>query len=104
MSDREKKEQDILNQELSEDEMDTVAGGTDKCADGKFGGCFMGLGRRHSCDSEIYIKYGRPLYRPDGSLNCAATVEDGSWCGSNDACYDAEAVYLGMTDCRKAWK
>ena len=104
MSEQEKKEQEIMNQEMSQDEMETVAGGIDKCADGKFGGCFLGLGRRHSCDSEIYIKYGRPIRNPDGSMNCAATVEDGSHCGSNDACYTDEAKYFGMEDCQKAWK
>lgn len=36
---------------------------------------------------------------------CAATVEDGSWCSSNDACHTSNAIrYTGMNDCSKAWK
>ena len=36
--------------------------------------------------------------------NCASTVDDGSWCGSADACIKAAIIYRGMTDCSKAWK
>ena len=36
--------------------------------------------------------------------NCAATVEDGSFCDTNDACYTAAVWYLGKKDCAKAWK
>ena len=56
------------------------------------------------CSSDTSKKYGRPLRNPDGSTNCAATVEDGSWCGSNDACYEDEVNYMGLNDCAKAWK
>ena len=110
MSDQEKREQEIMSQEMSQDEMDTVAGG-DMCNvvteiltnerrdwlcdfNGAYVACYNGNAK----------KYGRPLYRPDGYVNCAATVEDGSHCGSNDACYEDEAVYIGMKDCYKAWK
>jgi hypothetical protein len=45
----------------------------------------------------------RPLY--GGNFpNCAATVEDGSWCERNDACYNEAVIYDGRTDCAKAWK
>ncbi|MBR5110683.1 MAG: hypothetical protein IK099_10845 [Clostridia bacterium] len=37
-------------------------------------------------------------------MNCAVTVEDGSHCGTNDACYNREVVYFGMMDCEMAWK
>ena len=42
-------------------------------------------------------------------MNCAATVEDGSWCWSNDACDDYSVDYQGMhiyliSDCHKAWE
>ena len=36
--------------------------------------------------------------------NCAATVEDGSWCSTNDACVKVAVNYQGMTDCGKAWR
>ena len=44
-----------------------------------------------------------------GFPNCAATVEEGSWCGSNDACKKDAIRYKGMencfaADCSKAWK
>ena len=74
MSDQEKKEQEILNQEMSNDEMETVAGGSDKVEGRKIGYCVMGA--YANCDEKLSIEYGRPLYRPDGSVNCAATVED----------------------------
>lgn len=35
------------------------------------------------CDWSEAIKYGRNLRNPDGTPNCAATVEDGSHCDTN---------------------
>ncbi|MBR5110682.1 MAG: hypothetical protein IK099_10840 [Clostridia bacterium] len=97
MSGQEKKEQEIMNQEMSQDEMETVAGGKRR------GNCIIGA--YINCDGDIVQKYARPLYRPDGTVNCAATVEDGSHCERNDACYSYnDAVYIGMQDCFKAWK
>ena len=92
MSDREKKEQEILNQEMSSDEMETVAGG--ECIIGAF----------QECIADVFLQYGRPILRPDGSVNCASTVEDGSHCETTDACYRSQVVYLGLKDCDKAWK
>jgi len=108
MSDQEKKEQEIMAQEMSQDEMDTIAGGWGKkgCHDTVEGGnsrCAFGA-YGSKCDSYIARNNGLLLYRPDGSVNCAATVEDGSHCNRNDACYEDEVVYLGMEDCAKAWK
>ena len=97
MSDREKKEQEIMNQEMSSEEMETVAGGG-KCD------FSMSIAREGRCWSIPAQQYGRPARRPDGSMNCAATVEDGSHCGSDDACYEDEVVYLGIVDCEKAWQ
>ena len=50
----------------------------------------------------------RDIYK-GGFPNCAATVEDGSWCGKNDACSNNAIKYKGMencfaADCSKAWK
>jgi hypothetical protein len=59
--------------------------------------------QKKSCNWEEAIKYGRLINRPDGSANCAATVEENSWCKSNDACYDDETIYLGIKECAKAW-
>ena len=96
MSDRKKREQEILNQEMSQDEMETVAGGWgNNCLDGH---------QKKTCDWNTAIAYGRPLRNPDGSMNCSATVEDGSHCWSDDACYRQEVEYMGLTDCSKAWQ
>ena len=52
--------------------------------------------------------YNRDIYK--GSFpNCAATVEEGSWCDTNDACTVSAIIYKGMencafADCAKAWK
>ena len=108
MSDQEKREQEIMNQEMSTDEMETVAGGwglkmCESTVEGGLQSCFYGsFGSK--CEIGTALKYGRPIHRPDGTMNCAATVEDGSHCGSNDACYSDEVVYLGMKECSKAWK
>ena len=52
--------------------------------------------------------FHRDIYK-GGFPNCAATVEDGSWCGTNDACVTTAIVYKGMeecsfSNCNKAWK
>lgn len=85
------KEEALFNQELSPDELDNVVGGDD----GKYNNCLQ-------C-------WGRHIYA-GGFPNCAATVEDGSWCGDNDACYSGSVVYSGMKggctffSCVRAWK
>ena len=108
MSDREKREQEIMNQEMSTDEMETIAGGVvgawDHVDPEKRTSKKCTCGAWAQCSNDPSKKYGRPLYRPDGSVNCSATVEDGSWCGSDDACYSDETIYFGMLDCEKAWK
>ena len=50
------------------------------------------------------VQFVRPIYGGNGFPNCAATVEDGSWCSTNDACYDVAIDYKGMRDCAKAWR
>ena len=56
-------------------------------------------------DSENCVKdHKRNIYGGNGFPNCAATVEDGSWCERNDACYNEAVIYDGRTDCAKAWK
>ena len=83
------KAKEVFDQEISPDDLDAVAGGA-----GNGGGCVR-------ADLRFIYSGGFP--------NCAATVEDGSFCNSNDACYDDEVDYRGMEDCvfvncNKAWK
>ena len=44
------------------------------------------------------------MYGGGSFPNCAATVEDGSWCKRNDACHDKAVDYRGMGSCKKAWR
>ena len=78
-------EEEVFKQKLSDEEFMAVSGG----------------GRGHRAE-RTPISPPRNIY--DGFPNCAATVEDGSWCDKNDACFDSDVVYLGMTSCSKAWK
>ena len=80
------KENEVLVQELSLEELASVAGGGDPSD--------------VNCTTHVY---GRNIYY-GGFPNCAATVEDGSWCGQNDACYNISVIYKFMADCSKAWK
>ena len=80
-------EKEIFEQDLSKEEMEAVAGGKGQNSDD------------HNC----YDDWARYIYVPDFP-NCAATVEDGSWCGRNDACTSDAIVYLDMKDCAKAWR
>ena len=80
----------VLGQELSPDEMD-VAGG--------LRGAMSVTLPASDC-----ISYSSRNIYDGGFPNCAATVEDGSWCGSNDACYSKGIKYVDMKDCGKAWR
>ncbi len=104
MSDEQKaREDEVFDQELSLDDLDAAAGGID-CGD---------LSRilpwqlddqwdadKDNCTRDHY----RQVYGGSGFPNCAATVEDGSWCGTNDACKKNAIEYKGMGDCSKAWR
>ena len=46
----------------------------------------------------------RDIYGGKGFPNCAASVEDGSWCGTNDACIVQAISYYNRKECPKAWK
>ena len=81
---------------MSTDEMETVAGGRKHW-------CIMGSLEEGECP-EQWSNYTQNIRKPDGSMNCAATVEDGSWCKKNDACYTDQVNYYGMDDCAKAWQ
>ena len=96
MSDQEK---EILAQEISEEDLSEVAGGkwdlyNFNCTNNH---------RRQMHLKEEFTGQGVSHYVPYFP-NCAATVEDGSWCWSNDACLDEAVVYEGMNKCSKAWE
>ena len=91
-------EEQVFKQELDDDELEAVAGG---------GGAFAkgGTGEDPEAwdkDSDHCVNHHyRDIY--DGGFpNCAATVEDGSWCDTNDACTFTAVNYQGMNDCTKA--
>ena len=93
----EKAEAGVFSQKVSEEELAGTVGGL----------CGVNGG---SCNAPAEYKANhcndmtiRHIY--EGAFaNCAATVEDGSWCGSNDACYSVEVNYVDMKDCSKAWQ
>ena len=78
-------EKEVFIQEVSDEEMEAVAGGAGKN------------------DRECVHDFERHIYDPSFP-NCAATVEDGSNCFDNDGCFADSVVYLGMKECIKAWK
>ena len=80
-----KKEDEVLAQPLSPDELEAVSGG-DQDDD------------RVNC-----VRYSERNIYLGGFPNCAATVEDGSWCDSNDACYHSMVGYYILQECQKAW-
>lgn len=80
-----KKEDEVLAQPLSPDELEAVSGG-DQDDD------------RINC-----VRYSERNIYLGGFPNCAATVEEGSFCASNDACYHSMVCYYIMQECNKAW-
>ena len=86
------KEGEVFDQEVALDELEAVAGGVQVDSD------------RDNCS----WVWKRNIYGGNGFANCAATVEDGSWCDTNDACHDMAIVYTNIkgcyfSDCSKAW-
>ena len=78
-------EKEIFEQKISEEEMNSVAGGSGESND--------------ECD----IAHQRDIYA-GGFPNCAATVEKDSWCANNDACAFDAVEYTNMKDCSRAWE
>ena len=81
-------EEEVFQQEISPEELDEVAGGQ------------ATFRNDNNCSSSEH----RYIYGGKGFPNCAATVEDGSWCDSNDACMVFAVCYREMKDCNKAWR
>ena len=89
-------EDEVFNQELSQEELENVAGG-------------KGLANRVLRRVEgprgqgCYRQDRRDIY--DGAFpNCAATVEDDSFCWTNDACVKNEVKYTNMNSCFRVWE
>ncbi len=84
-------EDKVFEQEISPEELENAAGG----------------GLLHNKKSApVYgcqINQRRDIYE-GGFPNCAATVEDGSFCNSNDACFKSAVNYTSMQSCFKAWQ
>ena len=112
MSNEEKAREDgIFSQELSLDDLDAAAGGHVRTGAGRSCGSnarstldFATGGPEDGDTSNCVNHNRRPIYGGGGFPNCAATVEDGSYCSTNDACYKAAILYDGRTDCAKAWR
>lgn len=80
------KEDNVLSQELSPDELEAVSGGD------------------QDDDLKNCVRYSERNIYLGGFPNCAATVEDGSFCSSNDACYHSMVGYYILVECNKAWR
>lgn len=91
MSDNEKKrEEEVFSQPVSDEEMTNATGGVENyCTLVHHDNC-SGTNRR-----EIYS---------NGFPNCAATVEAGSKCYTNDACKYSAVQYCDMKKCDRAWE
>lgn len=72
------KEAAIMNRELDDAELDAVSGGT--------GFITEGAEHRGGCQYNFWVQ------------ECAATVEKGSWCGSNDYCAKWDVQYSTLTN------
>ncbi len=91
MSEKEKKEEKVFSQEVSKDELESISGG----------GCHVPEMAKREDDPNRCVSIHK---RDINEAGCAATVESGSFCYENDACFESSVVYNGMKDCRKAWK
>ena len=89
------REEAVLGQELSPDEMEAMTGG--------IAGVRDGADCDHPQSINCYSWETRYIYEKSFP-NCAATVEDGSFCDTNDACYTVAVTYVGKKDCAKAWR
>lgn len=92
-------EEQVFKQEVADDELEVVAGGYDGGNSYVDADCPSGTHANNNCTNILY----RDIYA-GGFPNCAATVEDGSWCSENDACHNHAIWYKGMEDCNKAWR
>ena len=94
-------EEQVFKQAFDDDELETVAGGDGTGTCGKEALKARELFGIDSDTNHCVNMQNRDIYE-GGFPNCAATVEDRSWCGTNDACHTTAVDYKGMTDCSKA--
>ncbi len=80
MSEQEKKEQELFQQDLDADELEGVSGG-------------------EALHSDNFIQEHMRKLVVNGVVNCAATVEKKSWCSSNDACNNRAVHYTFVSPC-----
>ena len=95
-------ESGVFSQSISEEEMASIGGGRrsgDDAGIGATGDWCYENDYYSTCDRNVKIN----IYE-NGFPNCGYTVEDGSWCGENDACFNYQVQYFGMKDCTKAWQ
>ena len=98
------REEEVFDQELSVDDLDAAAGGTYDCGGVEASMDDEAAGRGQDANTFDCVQlHKRLIYAGSGFPNCAATVEDGSWCDRNDACYGKAIDYQGMAHCKKAW-
>ena len=88
-------ESGVFAQRVTEEELLAASGGKAAC-----GQPFKDVPIQPDCTGNE----ARRIYGGNGFPNCAATVEDGSWCGSSDACYKYQVRYSEMKSCVRAWR
>ena len=81
----EEKKNEILNEKLDTEELNAVSGGKPPCDDGLSDEDLKILTaeRKGNCSGLFYAE------------KCRATVENGSWCRSNDKCIHFDVKYTG---------
>lgn len=96
-------EANVFEQNLSEEELSAISGGKEyPCGSVAWNNC-TDIWRDDPQNNCAYV-WQRNIYGGNGFANCAATVENGSWCSENDACYLNSVDYQNMKDCNKAWR
>ena len=96
-------ESDVFDQSVSEEELAFASGGSSyPCGSISEKNCEE-VWREEPTDNCSHNMY-RDIYGGNGFANCAATVEDGSFCYDNDACYRIQVKYTNRKDCWKAWQ
>lgn len=89
-------EEQVFKQELDDKEMVTVTGGMEPNNPNATNSPILNL----DPDTDNCVQSDhRDIYGGDGFPNCAASVEDGSYCRRNDACTVLAVNYKNMTDC-----
>jgi hypothetical protein len=86
-------EEQIFMQEVDDGELKTVTGG-EVCENGQW----------FEKDRNCTKMETRRIYGGKGFPNCAATVEEGSWCGYNDACTWKAVVYTDTKRCTNSFE